>query len=370
MNTTAQAEPATRPGRAVPAALPMMQPVLRRGRSYLDREVLPGDENEARLQALLARAAEQGLAGVVIFAAAHTPENLDYYANYIPTTFHGTLIARAGTPPILIAGKGGARDHPYIRTVSWVADIRYAAELGEAIAEITGDWDGPLGVAGLDTSLPHEVRAGVVAALGGRISPIDDVVSHQRRSKSAREIVVLHRANELARAAASAAVEAYRAGAGRRSALAAADYAARAGNAHDCRVTAGTEGGGVATIAEVDDDRGRLNAIVAVEYLGYWGLAGIDPDATGDDTAFAQVIARLRPGVDARDVLGPDPSVTGSYLINGLGCGLAELPAWGSSPRTVLLENDVLSIVRLRDEDGLRLAVRTVVVTAGGAREI
>jgi hypothetical protein len=30
----------------------------------------------------------------------------------------------------------------------------------------------------------------------------------------------------------------------------------------------------------------------------------------------------------------------------------------------------VLSIVRQRDEDGLQLAVRTVVITAGGAREI
>ena len=368
--TTAQADPATRTDLPAPTALPMMQPVLRRGRSYLDRELLPGDENEARLQALLAQAAEQGLAGVVIFAAAHTPENLDYYANYIPTTFHGTLIARRGTPPTLIAGKGGARDHPYIRTVSWVADIRYAAELGETIAEITADWDGSLGVAGLDTSLPHEVRAGVVAALDGRITPIDDLVAQQRRSKSARELVVLRRANDLARAAASAAVEAYRAGAGRRSALAAADYAARAGNAHDCRVTAGTERGGVATIAEVDDDRGRLNAIVAVEYLGYWGLAGIDPDATDDDADFAQIIARLRPGADARDVLGSESSATGSYLVNGLGCGLAELPAWGSAPSTVLLENDVLSIVRQRDSGGLRLAVRTVVITAGGAREI
>jgi hypothetical protein len=368
--TTAQADPATRTDPPVPTALPMMQPVLRRGRSYLDRELLPGDENEARLQALLARAAEQGLAGVVIFAAAHTPENLDYYANYIPTTFHGTLIARRGTPPTLIAGKGGARDHPYIRTVSWVADIRYAAELGETIAEITADWGGSLGVAGLDTSLPHEVRAGVVSALDGRITPIDYLVAQQRRSKSARELVVLQRANDLARAAASAAVEAYRAGAGRRSALAAADYAARAGNAHDCRVTAGTERGGVATIAEVDDDRGRLNAIVAVEYLGYWGLAGIDPDATGDDADFARIIARLRPGADARDVLGSESSATGSYLVNGLGCGLAELPAWGSAPSTVLLENDVLSIVRLRDSGGLQLAVRTVVITAGGAREI
>ena len=35
--TTAQADPATRTDPPAPTALPMMQPVLRRGRSYLDR---------------------------------------------------------------------------------------------------------------------------------------------------------------------------------------------------------------------------------------------------------------------------------------------------------------------------------------------
>ena len=41
--------------------IPLMNPVLRRGRSYLDRELLPGDENESRLTALLAQVAERDL---------------------------------------------------------------------------------------------------------------------------------------------------------------------------------------------------------------------------------------------------------------------------------------------------------------------
>lgn len=321
-------------------AMPFMEPVLRRGRSYLDRELLPGDENESRLTRLLDRAAEQGLDGVVLFGAAHLPEALVYYANYTPTTFHGALVARPGEPPVLYAGKGGARDHPYIRTVSWVADIRYAADLGAAIRELTDGWEGGsgrLGVHGLDTTLPHHVRDGVVAALEGRLVPIDELVAAQRRVKSARELEVLRRARDLAATAAGAAASALSSGAGRRTALAAADHAARAGGAHDCRITAAVEGGGVATIAEVDDDPGAVDALIAVEYLGYWGMA---PIGAGN-------------GLTAADLTAAD------VLVNGIGCGLSEAPYAGEPPA----EGDVVTVVRGFD-------VRTVVITPEGGREL
>jgi hypothetical protein len=349
-----------------PAFLPMMQPVLRRGRSFLDREVLPGDENEKRLNALLAAAAERGLDGVVIFGAAHTPENLVYYANYTPTTFHGALVARTGQPPVLFAGKGGARDHPYIRTVSWVADVRYAAQIGPAVAEVADGWGaGRLGVAGLDTSLPHHVRDEVGAALGDRLAGVDDLVVDQ----SAREIAVLATANTIAGRAAAAAAEAYADGAGRRTALAAADYAARAGNAHDCRITAGTGLGGVAGISEVRDDRGPLTAVIAAEYLGYWGVAAIRLGTEAvDNLAIDRVVARLRPGVDARAAFSNRDA---SFLVNGIGCGLVEAPSWGVEPDAALRPNDVVSIAHLGESSGaLELDVRTVVIDETGARSL
>lgn len=321
-------------------AMPFMEPVLRRGRSYLDRELLPGDENESRLTRLLDRAAQQGLDGVVLFGAAHLPEALVYYANYTPTTFHGALVARPGEPPVLFAGKGGARDHPYIRTISWVADVRYAADLGEAIKEVSSGWEGGggrLGVHGLDTTLPHHVRDGVVAALADRLVPIDDLVTEQRRVKTARELDVLRRARDLATSAATAATSALATGAGRRTALAAADHAARAGGAHDCRITAAAEDGGVATIAEVDDEQGTVDALIAVELLGYWGMA---PIGAGN-------------GLTAAD-LG-----SGDVLVNGIGCGLAEEPLAGAD----LVNGDVVTIVRGFD-------VRTVVITPDGGREL
>lgn len=352
--------------------LPMMQPVLRRGRSTLDRDLLPGDENESRLTALLSRAAEQGLDGVVVIGASHLPQDLAYYANYIPTTFHGVLIARAGHPPTLLAGKGGARDHPYIRTVSWVGDIRYAADIGQAIAEITGDWPGgtgKLGVAGLDTALPFAVRDGVVSALGDRIVQIDELVREQRRHKSARELTVLKKANELATRAAVASAEAATGGAGRRSALAAADYAARAGGAHDCRISAGTELGGIATMAEVTDQPGPFSAVVAVEYLGYWGLAGVTTGSAGTESDIEAFVARLRPGTTPRDAVEAESSDTTTYVVNGIGCDLAEAPTLGDAP--ALVDGDVLAVVRQRrGPNGLELAVRTVVVGAEGGSEI
>lgn len=367
---------------AAPTYLPMMQPVLRRGRSFLDRAMMPGDENELRLQALLAAAAERGLDGVVVFGAAHLPENLGYYASYTPTTFYGALVARTGEQPVLFAGKGGARDHPYIRTVSWVNDIRYAAPIGPAVVEVADSWRLPwsrLGVAGLDSTLPHEVRDDVVAALGDRYESVDDIVAEHRRKKSARELAVLGTAHDIAQRAASAAVNAYDGGAGRRAALAAADFSARAGDAHDCRITARTETGGTAAMSEVRDERGPLSAVVAVEYLGYWGMAAIQlgrtsadatagADATEDATD--RVVARMRAGVTVSDALGSDAG-TQTFLVNGIGCGPVEAPFGGADPAVALQRNDVLTIVHLRSgPSGPDVDVRTVVIDETGARSL
>jgi hypothetical protein len=364
----------TTTGTAVRTSVPFMEPVLRRGRSALDRGLLPGDENEARLAALLEGAAERGLDGVVLFGAAHLPENLVYYANYPPTTFHGAVVARAGEPPTLFAGKGGARDHPYIRTVSWVADIRYAADYGQAILDVTDAWGpgtGRLGVAGLDITLPHHVREGVLEALGDRIVAVDDLVAQQRRRKSAREIAVLRRARDLAVHAAAAAVAAAEGGAGRRTALAAADYAARAGGAHDCRITAGTEQGGVATMSEVTDAAGPVRAVVAVEYLGYWGLAGLRVGGeAGDPSGLDRILSCLRPGGSAEDAIALESAdARDSYVVNGIGCAPAEGPAWGEG--LPMVEGDVLTVVRSRrGGNGLEFDVRTVLVTPEGARDL
>jgi hypothetical protein len=359
---------------AEPTSLALMQPVLRRGRSFLDRAMMPGDENERRLNALLAAAAERELDGVVIFGAAHLPENLGYYANYTPTTFHGALVARTGEQPVLFAGKGGARDHPYIRTVSWVNDIRYAAAIGSAAVEVADSWRSPwtrLGVAGLDTTLPHHVRDDVVAAFGDRYENVDDIVAAHRRAKSAREIAVLGAAHDIAQRAAEAAVEAYDRGAGRRTALAAADFSARAGDAHDCRITARTATGGTASLSEVRDDRGPLAAVVAVEYLGYWGMAAIrlGRDAAGATDATDAVVARMRPGVTLSDALGAD---VGEFLVNGIGCAPVEAPFAGADQDVApIRRGDVLAIVHLGSApDGPDVGVRTVVIDHGGARSL
>ena len=350
-------------------------------------------ENEGRLNHLLARAAEQDLDGVLIFGSAHLPENLVYYGNYVPTTFVGVIVARPDHPPVLIAGKGGARDHPYIRTVSWIGDIRFYPELGPGIREIVAEWgtgQPRLGTVGLDDALPHLMHDSVVAEFGERLSPVDELAAAQRRTKSARELAVLAEANRVAAEAAEAARSAFAGGAGGRACLAAADFAARAGNAHDCRISAGTAAGGVANLSEIGDGRDPLSALVHVEYLGYWGIAALDTEGDGDVGGFDRIAARLRPGADARDVIdnesqgrepqGNEPQSrepqsnespgTDRYVIHGIGCAPAETPDWSASSQAVLVEGDVLTLVRLRHDGRLRLSARSVVITATGARPL
>lgn len=350
-----------------------MNPVLRRGRSALDRELLPADESEGRLERLLAAATAQGLDGVLVFGNAHMPQDLVYFANYMPTTFIGTIVARPGHPPTLIAGKGGARDHPYIRTISWIDDIRFYPDLGRGLRTIVDAWglDAPrLGTVGLDTTLPHEIQEGVVAAIpAGQRATLDAEVVAMRRVKSARELLVMRSATETARHAADAAVAAYEGGATRREALAAADFTARSQGAEDCRVVAGSRDG-IVPLSEVQDDPDApFSLLVAVEALGYWGSATATSGGPAGDDVLDEVVAGLRPGLRVGDAL-PRTGAAEGFLVSGIGCALGEYPDWDKHPDAELAEGEVVGIVHWRGDGTTVLTSRTVVLESSGTRDL
>jgi hypothetical protein len=357
-------------------SIPTMQPVLRRGRSVLDRQVLPADEFEGRLERLLDTASAAGLDGVVIFGNAHMPENVLYFANYMPTTFIGTIVARPGHPATLIAGKGGARDHPYIKTISSISDVRFYADLGDGVRTIVGEWgqqDMPrLGVIGLDVALPHEVRDSVVAAIpeDRRVS-LDAQAIEMRRAKTARELLVMRDVTSVARQAAAAAVTAYEGGVSRREALAAADFSARSNNAEDCRVITGSPDGIVALSEAQDDPSAPFSLLVAVEMLGYWGVAtATSGGPAGADDTLSRVIAELRPGARASEVLPRSADGTEGFLVSGIGCGLSEYPDWATAPDAELAAGDVISVVHWRAGASTVLSSQTLVLDHAGARNL
>jgi hypothetical protein len=122
-------------------------------------------------------------------------------------------------------------------------------------------------------------------------------------------------------------------------------------------------------MAEVTDQPGPLSAVVAVEYLGYWGMAGVTTGSAGTESDLEAFLARLRPGTTARDAVEAESSDTTTYVVNGIGCDLVEAPTLVDA--ATLAEGDVLAVVRQRrGASGLELAVRTVVVGAEGGREI
>jgi len=353
-----------------------MQPVLRRGRSVLDRRVLPADEFEGRLERFLDTASAAGLDGVIIFGSAHLPENVVYFANYMPTTFIGTIVARPGHPPTLIAGKGGARDHPYIKTISSISDVRFYADLGEGIAAIVAEWGQQpmprLGVVGLDVALPHEMRDSVTAAIPeDRRVPLDAEAIAMRRAKTARELLVIRDATSVAAQAAAAAVTAYEAGASRREALAAADFLARSNNAEDCRVITGSSDGIVALSEAQDDPSAPFSLLVAVELLGYWGVATATSGAPADDDEeLRRVAAGIRPGTRAADVLPRASDDTEGFLVSGIGCGLSEYPDWTVEPGAELAAGDVISVVHWRAGASTVLSSLTLVLDHAGSRDV
>jgi hypothetical protein len=79
----------------------------------------------------------------------------------------------------------------------------------------------------------------------------------------------------------------------------------------------------------------------------------------------------LRVGANAADVFEPEVDSDDKFLVNGIGCGLAEAPNLNTDSSASLMSNEVLTVVRERQgANGSELDVRTVLVTAEGSRAL
>ena len=76
------------------------------------------------------------------------------------------------------------------------------------------------------------------------------------------------------------------------------------------------------------DAPGPVSALVAVEYLGYWGLAAINVGGSdfGADDALDRAATALRPGRRGADAVLAAGDEAARLLVNGIGCAPAEAP--------------------------------------------
>ncbi|HLH67433.1 MAG TPA: M24 family metallopeptidase [Solirubrobacteraceae bacterium] len=369
-----------------------MENVLKRGLTVWDRSLLPQDEYHERVRAVREAMAHAGLDVLVAIGDSVRPGNFAYLSGYVPPLRWMGVVLGAEAEPVLVSG-GGAREVPFVRTQTWLEDLRTSASLFTGPAEVVSAVVSEIaavglrvGVAGAQCLEPAAERELRGALSGHRLQAADGMLERVRARKRPREVVALSRSLEVARAAARAAREAWIDGATNREALLAAERVARSGGCRDVRVLGNLHGEALSPVERPGGRRlGSLACVCAVERLGYWsqaaavagappaGAAGSVGGVTGAVRAMAQAV---RPGARAGDVaeaalalLEPDARATAISYGLGAGIGLdpVEGPVIEPGSDDELVEGTVLALRALAVEDGrLCCAAQTIRVAAEG----
>lgn len=364
-----------------------MENVLKRGRTVWDRQLLPEDEYAERVRALRERMAQERIDALVSIGHSNRPGNFTYLSGHVPPLrWMGVVLGREAGP-VLVSG-GGSREVPFVRSQTWIEDIRTSRSLftgpAEVVASAVGEIVGAaarVGVAGIREDLTAADRRELLSALDAyEVIEADALMMDVRAVKRPREIVALERSLSIAREAVDAARKAWRSGASNTTALLTAEHTARMRGSRDVRVLGNVYGAELAPVEELSDDRpGHLVTYCAVEHLGYWGEACgttmTAPDATS--RAVGAMVKAARPGVTAGELAGvaqeqlpvgeADLALAHGFG-NAVGLDLAEPPIIRPGCPELLTVGTVLALRAVTVHSGkLSCASETIRLDADGA---
>src|SRR5499425_171979 len=103
--------------------------VLKRGCSTWDRQQMPQQEYQGRLDGLRQQMVQQGLDALVIYGDNYSYADLCYLTNYFPKVRGGiAVVPCSGTLALLL--NIGSRDVPFAKTSTWVEDVRASNVVG------------------------------------------------------------------------------------------------------------------------------------------------------------------------------------------------------------------------------------------------
>ena len=362
-----------------------MSPVLLSGRSVWDQSFFPRDEFEERIRKVRTLAAEQGIDGLLLFGNRTDYANLVYLTHFLPRSGWAIAILplTGDSDSTLFFSGGGARDAPFMRTITWIEDVRYLNPV-DGIGTIL-DEKYPrmkrLGIIGAH-AMPVQIHEGLFKSLSGHdLAEVDHLLREIRSRLRPRERSAIVQAWSLVQLAREKASECFLRGESTRTALVQAELTARKQGAHDFRISINSKDGrwlwpldnSVQTLSH------RLVAYMAVEFQGYWADGTVTLPLPDSDVgkkakrALDSMIDAARPGTTAGAVadcalkeLGPElgSPATEIGLGNGLGLSLEEPPVVRIGAEDQLIEGNILSL-RVYIPDGENSVFFSDLITIG-----
>jgi Xaa-Pro aminopeptidase len=256
--------------------------------------------------------ANHQLSGLFLFGTCRDFSKVCYLSNYIPRHSWALLFIPQEGSPTLWARVAGTRDLPFVRTLTWIEDIRPAGktahEVGETINSIMANGAEGVelcfGICGAK-EMPYLLYDGCFSGQGYTLKPMDETMDKMMVKKRPREIRMLKDAAEIVKLAINGLKEAYQAGEKSVKCLLESERIARMHGATDVRLLVSLDQGKTLQPLDqiIDHDLEPLVAYLSVQYLGYWADACVtlmDPSkpiyAKGKEV-LEYLIHSLRPGV-------------------------------------------------------------------------
>ena len=278
--------------------------------SYLwDEDLVPSDEFDLRMAPLKAAMTERGLAAMLVYGDAREHQALAYFTNFIPRMRWAMALFPAKGAPLLLASMS-SRDMPAMRTMTWVPDVKSGWEWKwfEEFAAKLGD-SGRIGSVGLELMTPLLFNQ-LEKTLSGHFSLVccDDVADAARLMQRPREIAIIRKASEIARAASDVISAHWSSGDDLETAALVGERVARSLAVQDVRTLVSRDGGRTLEpyAARFADRPEKLLAYVAVKYLGYWAESFVSAGASRDARDGAsRALEALIDGLRADAPVGP-----------------------------------------------------------------
>ncbi|MDH3445570.1 MAG: aminopeptidase P family N-terminal domain-containing protein, partial [Deltaproteobacteria bacterium] len=312
--------------------------VLKRGCSTWDRNQVPQEEFQSRLDALRRELARLNLGALVIYGDNYSFADLCYLTNYFPKVRGGiAIVPRDGAMALLL--NIGSRDVPFAKTLTWVEDVRASNQVGGDGAKLLkekGFDNAKIGLAdsGRGLPLPHleEMKALLPQV---EWAACDALIANMRLKKTPRELAAMRAAGKVLKEICVGAQEFIRPGRKEYEILADIDRLARDKGVEDIRILAGEKRLQPPSFKQSANLETHWAVYLAVQHERYWAEACrtyIFADDAKAQSAYArarelveQMASRLRSGgaitaIDgtAREQLGEFYSTASMY---GLGHG-------------------------------------------------
>jgi Xaa-Pro aminopeptidase len=312
-----------------------------------DQALVPRAAFDARLKEVVAKIADSGLGGLVVYGNKIDSAALAYLTNFTPKLDSGlALIGRDGS--LRLHSSGSPHMMVNAQRLTWVDGVKPLRDAGKQIAE----WaealpPGPLGLWTTE-AMPAEFMPRLETALPAR--PLRDVgalLDPLLRQKSPIARRLMQEAGAILTKSSAALRQAFQSGATARDTIVAAEKAAADAGAQDVRVLASLSPGGTPTAVDYPQS-GQIDPLlvyIALRYAGYWAdgflTLSAAPNATLGATqeALGAMLAKARSGVSVAELkeaaagklagLAIHPAA--QSLVNGIGLSLVEREADASN---------------------------------------